>query len=158
MATKFSLFTPTGNGTGAGRYGVKANHAVTSILSDYFVTHWNFGTTLYPEYGNIEGGTNSTVSFNYGMSIFYMNSDTFNMFTEFFATDDELVNVEGRGHNVGSTRQHSFTINPGMRWAINNSGGSQLVPGISFPYFVGLNGAEADRGILLYCSFEDKYW
>jgi hypothetical protein len=161
VATKFSLFTPIGSvkrGMGAGRYGVKANHAITSILSDFFVTHWNFGSTYYPQSENVEGGTNSTTSFNYGMSLFYMKSDTFNPFVELYAADDEVVNEAGDSHKVGSTRQHSFTVNPGMRWAINNEGGSQLVPGISFPYTLGTNGAESERGILLYCSFEDKYW
>ncbi len=128
VATKFSLFTPTGSvkrGMGAGRYGVKVNHALTSILSDKFVTHWNFGSTYYPQSENVEGGSNSTTSFNYGMSIFYMKSETFNFLTEFVASDDEVVNEAGSGTKVGSTRQHTFTINPGMRWALDNAGGAQ---------------------------------
>ncbi len=143
---------------GVGRYGVRVNNALTTILSDKFVAHFNYGATYYSLAENTTGGTNSTVSFNYGMSLFYMKSDSFNIFTEILSTDDEVVNETGNSHNVGSTRQSSYTINPGMRWAINNKGGSQLVPGITFPYTVGLNGTPSERGIILYLSYENKYW
>jgi len=159
-ATKFSLLTPTGDvkqGLGNGRYGGKMNNAITSILSDMFVAHWNFGMTYYPEAENTTGGSNSSVSFNYGASLYYMHSESFNLFTEVYAADDEVVN-DGNGRNVGSTRQSTYIVSPGMRFAINNDGGSQLVPGISFPITMGLNGAESDRGVILYLSFEDKYW
>jgi hypothetical protein len=160
VATKFSLLTPTGDvrqGLGNGRYGSKVNHAITSILSDFFVAHYNFGLTYYPQAENSMGGSNSSVGFNYGAGLCYMQSDTFNFFTEVFAADDEIVN-DGKGSDVGSTRQSTYIVSPGMRFAINNEDGSQLVPGISFPLTIGLNGADSERGVILYLSFEDQLW
>lgn len=160
MASKFLLFTPTGSvkrGLGTGHYGFKINHALTAILSPDWVAHGNLGTIFYPTSQNAQGGTDSTLGFNYGVSLFYMRPDTFNLFTELYATDDEVLKA-GDDRKVGKTDQYRLIINPGLRWAINHDGGSQLVPGISFPYTFGSAGVPTERGVLLYLSFEDKYW
>jgi hypothetical protein len=57
--------------------------------------------------------------------------------------------VEGNGL---TRREHSFFINPGMRFALNFKSGLQIVPGIAMPIGVGPSGGE--YGAFLYLSLE----
>ncbi|MFZ4715367.1 MAG: hypothetical protein ACOYL6_16710 [Bacteriovoracaceae bacterium] len=170
-ATKFSLFLPTGDyrrGTGAGYAGFKMNNALTSILSDYFVMHWNLGMTYYPKSRNAIGDSQDTVSYNYGTSLFYMYSKNFNIFTEFVTEVTESVNDttfdDTTGQKTSNRPRTSITstntLNPGMRWAIDNEDGSQLVPGLSFPMTFATSGnqTQSERSVFLYLSYENKYW
>ena len=87
---------------------------------------------------------------NYGMSIIYLMSENLNFMLEFAGQS-----VESPATGGNTTRQESFVISPGIRYAINLASGMQIVPGIAIPYGVGPS--DNERSIFLYTSVEHAF-
>lgn len=154
--TKLSLIAPTGDidrGSGRPGHGLRVNNAVTVINSQTIVTHFNLGSTIYPANENTLPGRPTLVTYDLGASVIYLFAEEMNFFTEFFY-EDEATEAQA-STEVKLQHQRNLTINPGVRYAINQAGGGQWVPGLSFPITVG---DQPNTGALLYLSFEDKLW
>ncbi|MGC2062280.1 MAG: hypothetical protein WA610_04830 [Thermodesulfovibrionales bacterium] len=150
IAPRFSLILPTGSykkGLGAGTVGYQANLPVSIELSDKFVTHWNAGATYTPHSRESGGAKANTMGYNLGASVIWLTSENFNVMTEAVWNSNQVVNPDG-----SKSRDKSFFVNPGVRYAINFPSGLQIVPGISFP--VGIGPSKKEYGMLLYLSFE----
>ncbi|MBA4373632.1 MAG: hypothetical protein C0402_12330 [Thermodesulfovibrio sp.] len=150
VSPRFSLILPTGSykkGLGTGALGYQVNLPVSLELSDKFVTHWNAGATYTPHAKEPGGARADTVGYNLGASIIWLTSENFNVMTEVAWNSNQSVNPDG-----SKTREKSFFINPGVRFAINYTSGLQVVPGISFP--IGVGPSKKEYGMLLYLSFE----
>jgi hypothetical protein len=150
MSPRFSILTPTGDykrGLGKGNVGFQVNIPISVTLNDSFVTHWNLGSTYYPNAKEASGATAQTVCFNYGASFIWGGTRKFNLMLEMAGSTDEAVLPDGK-----TERSDSFFVNPGIRFAIDLPSGLQIVPGIAFPIGVGPSGGE--YGAFLYLSFE----
>jgi hypothetical protein len=150
FSPRLSLLLPTGSherGLGNGAVGYQANLPLSVELSEKWVTHWNLGATFVPRAKGIDSAEADTLGFNYGASMIYLLSENINLMLEAVGTTSE--SVEGNGL---TRREHSFFINPGMRFALNFKSGLQIVPGIAMPIGVGPSGGE--YGAFLYLSLE----
>jgi hypothetical protein len=150
LAPRLSLILPTGNhekGLGNGAVGLQANLPLSVELSGKWVTHWNLGLTFVPEAKGANGGRKDTVGFNYGAGIVYLFSENLNLLVEAVGNSNETVEGEGLAE-----REHSFFINPGLRFALNFASGLQIVPGIGLP--IGIGPSSGEYGAFLYLSLE----
>lgn len=154
VAPRISLLLPTGDeerGLGMGGVGIQFNLPVSIALSDQFVTHINAGVTHHPSAKNEEGDRASLTAFNLGQSLIWEITPSFNLLLE--AVYNRLESVAGPDRRK---REHTFLLNPGVRWAHNFASGLQIVPGIAVP--VGVGPSSGDWGIFLYLSFEHPLW
>lgn len=154
VAPRFSLIIPTGSvnqETSNGVIGYQVNLPVSVALSQNWVNHWNLGATFSPNAQAAGGARADTLSFNYGTSLVWLASDTLNVLVEFAGTVDESVDPAG-----GVTRENTFFISPGVRFAINFDSGLQIVPGIAVP--IGVGPSSPQYGVFGYLSFEHKAW
>lgn len=158
VAPRATLILPTGNeseqfGTeqlGKGGFGFEFNIPVSTKLGRHFVTHSNFGATFTPRARSTTGERASTQDFFAGQSLVWLLHPKFNLLVEGLYEDEEQV----IGTNQ-TERDHSFTINPGARVAIDLPGNFQIVPGLSVP--VGLGPSRDERAVLFYLSFEHPF-
>jgi hypothetical protein len=111
------------------------------------VTHWNLGATFVSRAKGVDGAEADTVGFNYGAGIVYLSSENLNFLFEAVGNSDEAVEGDGLVE-----REHSFFINPGLRFALNFPSGLQIVPGIAVP--IGIGPSSGDYGAFLYLSLE----
>ncbi len=152
LAPRFSTLLPTGDykeGFGSGALGYQVNIPLSLELSGKLVNHWNMGTTITPGNKETGGADADTFGYNFGTSLIWLVSGNFNLMCEAVWNSPESVQVDGR-----KTRNDSFFINPGARFAINFESGLQIVPGISFP--IGLGHSKNEYGVFLYLSFEHR--
>ena len=150
LSPRFSLILPTGDykkGLGTDSVGLQANIPLSVELSDKFVTHWNIGSTYTPSSKEPGGAKADTTAFNYGASVIYLATETFNVMLETVGTSGEEVQLGGSKQAV-----NTFFVNPGVRFAINCKSGLQIVPGISVP--IGVGPSAGEYGGLAYLSFE----
>ncbi len=150
---RFSLVLPTGDvaqGTGNGVLGYQANLPLSVQLSPKWVTHWNLGATLTP---NLASGTGrvTALSFNYGMSVIWLVAEKFNLMVEFAGAANEKADGSG-----GISRENTFFVNPGARFAIDFDSGLQIVPGLALP--IGVGPSAPQYGVFGYLSFEHSAW
>jgi hypothetical protein len=144
---------PTGDykkGHGTGSVGIQANLPLSVELSDRWVTHWNIGATYTAHAKEPGGAKTNTNGFNYGASLIYLSTQNFNLMLEAAGTTSEIVQPDG-----SKLRERAFFINPGVRFASNQSSGLQIVPGISIP--VGMGSSSGKYGILFYLSLEHPF-
>lgn len=152
VSPRFSLILPTGShkkGLGAGAVGYQINFPVSIELSERFVNHWNAGATFTPNAKGPGGKKADTTGYNLGTSIIWLASENFNVMTEVVWNSSQAVNPDG-----SKSKDKSFFVNPGVRYAINFPSGLQIVPGISFP--IGVGPSKKEYGVFLYLSFEHK--
>lgn len=150
LAPRFSLLLPTGDhkeGFGSGALGYQVNLPLSVELGEKWVTHWNTGLTYTPDHKEPGGSAADTLGFNYGASLIYLLSGNVNLMLEAAGSSNDIVQPKGV-----TTREDSFFINPGVRFAINFDSGLQIVPGIGFP--IGVGPSEGEAGVFLYLSFE----
>ncbi len=150
LSPRFSIILPTGDykkGHGTDTVGYQVNIPLSVELSNRFVTHWNMGATFTPRAKDAAGEKANVRGFNYGASLIYLATETFNLMLEAVGTSTETSPI----HGVKST-ESTFFVNPGIRYAINFKSGLQVVPGISIP--IGVGPSEGEYGGLLYLSFE----
>jgi hypothetical protein len=156
VSPRLSLILPTGNSKKALGYGVlgfQFNFPASKRLSNFWVVHFNAGTTLFPQ---VEGSLadNTTVKrnlafYNLGGSVIWLANQNFNFMLEYMANFNTEIN------NLGNIdRSVENIVNPGIRCAIN-IGKLQIVPGFSLPIFI--NSSEAKTGLFFYLSFEHPY-
>jgi hypothetical protein len=150
IAPRISLIFPTGDedkGLGMGATGYQVNLPVSILLNDKWVTHWNLGGTFTP---NVNDGPNRKQDlngYNYGASVIYLQSETFNWMLEYVKNSAQTFDGNG-----GKNWDDAEFINPGFRFAKNYSSGLQIVSGLSFP--LGVGASKDNNGVLLYLSFE----
>lgn len=147
FAPRLSLILPTGEldkGTGSDSIGYQINLPVSKIVSDHITLHGNAGLTSYAD---VEG--QSPTSFNLGASAIYAISRDFNVLCEALGEWTEEVNDAG---DIDAER--SFTISPGLRYAINVAD-AQIVFGLAAPVTFSQN--NSDYALFLYASFEHPY-
>ncbi len=150
LAPRFSLLLPTGKfkrDLGRGALGYQTNIPLSLELSDKWVTHWNLGATLMPHRKGPDGGKANTFDLNAGASIIYLLSENLNLMLEAVWNSNQSVEVNG-----ATNTDHTFFINPGIRYAIDFKSGLQVVPGVAFP--VGIGPSKGERGMFFYLSFE----
>jgi hypothetical protein len=154
VAPRLSVFLPTGDSRrdlGAGSTGVQIAVPVSVVLSDSWVAHGNAGGTFTPSARDDRGDKANTLGYNFGASLIWLGSGTFNGFIETVWSNAPIVKGFHR-----TERQTSFFVSPSVRWAYNFSGGLQIVPGISVP--IGVGSSRGQRSILLYISFEHPFF
>jgi hypothetical protein len=153
FSPRLSLLLPTGDykkSRGAGATGFQLNLPLSATLSEQVVTHWNLGATYTPNAREPGGSRADTRSYNYGASIIYLASNTFNLMLEAAGAHLQFADAAG-----GKSRVDSLIINPGARFAFNFPSHLQIVAGLAVPFEV--RAAPHTRGIFLYLSFEHPF-
>jgi hypothetical protein len=153
FSPRVSLLLPTGDykkSRGAGAAGLQLNLPLSATLSDSVVTHWNLGATFTPDAREPGGTRANTRAYNYGASVIYLASNTFNLMLE--AAGAHLQFVEPGG---GKSATDSLIINPGARYAFNFPSQLQIVAGLAVPFEVRAH--PHTRGVFLYLSFEHPF-
>lgn len=129
--------------------GIEFNLPLSLELNDSWVMHVNAGGNSISINNDTDAAHARTTSFISGLSFIYLSSTVFNILNEFTYT-------MAKTHNRESVETvSSFTWNPGVRFAVNFSSGTQLVPGLSFP--LQTDGTNSEVGILFYLSFEHPF-
>lgn len=153
IAPRVSLLLPSGSASkdrGAGGAGVQVNLPVSAVLPKSFVTHFNAGATHTPSARNPLGGTVATTGFNVAQSLIWLSRPALNFMVELaWASTPEFLSA-GK-----AIRTESLLLAPGIRGAINLSGGLQIVPGIAVP--IGLGPSSGERSVFFYLSFEHPF-
>jgi len=152
MAPRLSALLPTGSAPrrlGAGGAGAQINVPVSVVLSSRFQANGNAGATWLPAAKNERRERAGTLGYNFGASLIWRGSATFDLMLEAAWARTETPSSPGR---VQGNR--ACLISPGMRWAYNFGNGLQIVPGIGVPIGVG---PSRDRSVLLYLSFEHPF-
>jgi len=150
VAPRFTLILPTGDetrGLAAGAMGYQVNLPVSVEIGDHWVTHWNAGATFTPDAKEPGGSKADTWGYNLGASVIWLAEETFNVMTEVVWYSLDRVQPGG-----SRTRETTFLVNPGVRFAKNYKSGLQVVPGLSFP--IGIGSSHGEYGIFAYLSFE----
>jgi hypothetical protein len=150
FAPRLTMLLPTGDperGLGAGGAGVQVNLPLSVELSKGLVTHVNVGGTYVPTARGLTGESGTSTTFAAGDSLVWLVHPNFNVMLEGLYTTTSLPG--------GTDRTETFTINPGLRGAINFASGLQVVPGLSVPLGVGPSSGE--KAIFLYLSFEHPF-
>jgi hypothetical protein len=154
FSPRFSLIFPTGDykkGLGSGTVGYQLSLPFSFILSTKIVTHYNLGLTLTPGAKYTAGSTYDLTIFNYGLSMIFLVSKTFNLMLEVVGNTSR-----SKGNDVVTQNSRSLLINPGFRYAINFKSGLQIVPGLAVP--IGLGQSKGNSGLFAYLSFEHPLW
>jgi hypothetical protein len=150
FAPRFSLILPTGdyeNGLGDGAVGYQMNLPLSIVLSERWVSHWNAGATYTPKAKEVLGARGDLQAYNFGASIIYIQSETFNWMLEYVRNNAQSLESDG-----STVRDDGSFINPGFRFAKNYASGWQMVSGLSVP--IGIGPSRKDNSVLLYLSLE----
>jgi hypothetical protein len=150
-APRLSLLLPTGDsdhGRGFGGTGLQVNLPISAMLGRQLVTHVNAGLTWVPA-GRIEGASAAVAGWSLGQSLIWLASQPVNLMVEAVYAETEI-------RAGGSTsRAASFTLNPGLRGALDLPGDVQAVAGLAVP--IGIGPSHGERGLFLYLSFEHPF-
>ncbi|WP_242337696.1 MULTISPECIES: hypothetical protein [unclassified Anaeromyxobacter] len=152
LAPRLSVLVPTGDerrGLGLGGAGVQVNLPLSAMLGRRFVTHVNLGGTYVPSALASDGGHGALTSFSAGQSLIWLAHARFNVLTEVLYTRSETARPGANDH------AETFTVNPGVRGAIDFASGLQIVPGVSVP--LGVGPSHGERAVFLYLSFEHPF-
>lgn len=153
ISPRLTMLLPTGNsqaGRGLGGFGMQTNIPVSVVVSKYFVTHWNAGTTWVPQQKNQFDQRAGTVGVNLGQSMIWLTKPNFNVMLETVWNSAEGVVSAGK-----TERASSIYMNPGVRGAFNFKSGLQIVPGVAVP--LGVGPSAGDKGVIVYLSFEHPF-
>lgn len=151
FAPRFSLILPTGDadkGLGDDTLGYQVNLPLSTALNDHWSVNANAGLTFLPDAG--PGPTFDLLHYHLGASAIYAATDRLHFMLEWIGSWDEAPDGGG-----GTDRDFASVISPGLRYAFNFEGDTQLVLGLAAP--VGLNDAAPDIGVFLYVSFEHSF-
>jgi hypothetical protein len=152
LSPRLSVLLPSGDaksGLGAGGAGLQVNLPLSAMLGERFVTHVNVGGSYVPSALASGGGRAALATFSAGQSLIWLAHSRFNVLTEVLYTRSETT-------RQGVTdRAESFTINPGVRAAINFASGLQVVPGVSVP--LGVGPSRGERAVFFYLSLEHPF-
>lgn len=161
FAPRFSLILPTGSrdkGTGNGVVGYQWSLPFSKKVASRLAVHANFGLTYLPkvrvpvdEPGRRLSPKRSLVSYNVGASGIFALSSRFHVLLEWIGNFEESLNDAGR-------KEHPFkaVISPGVRTAVINTEGLQMVLGLAAP--VGLTRPADNHGVFIYLSLEHSFF
>jgi hypothetical protein len=152
FSPRLTMVLPTGDekrGLGSGGVGVQVNLPLSVVLAEQLVSHLNVGGTYVPSVRDATGEKGTSTTFAAGPSLIWLTHPNFNVMCEALYTSTELDLPSG------SDRAETFTINPGVRAAINFASGLQVVPGVSVP--IGVGPSRGERAIFFYVSFEHPF-
>lgn len=161
FAPRFSLILPTGSrdkGTGNGVIGYQWNLPFSKKVASRLAVHANFGLIYLPkvrvpvdESDRRLSPKRSLVSYNVGASGIFALASRFNVLLEWIGNFEESLNDAGR-------KEHPFkaVISPGVRAAVINREGLQMVVGVAAP--VGLTRPSNNYGAFLYFSLEHNFF
>lgn len=150
FAPRFSLVLPTGDadeGFGDDTLGYQVNLPFSTALNDRWFAHANAGFTFLPDAGT--GTEHDLLSYNLGASAIYAATEQLHLMLEWVGNWDEAI------AGAGTDREFASVISPGVRYALNFEGDTQLVLGLAAP--IGLNDAAPDYGVFFYVSFEHGF-
>jgi hypothetical protein len=153
FSPRISLVFPTGNykqGLGTGTVGYQLSLPLSYILTTKIVTHYNLGVTFSPGVKYSSLLTYNQTVYNYGLSMIFLLSKTFNLMIEAVGYTTHI------NRNYKTQNSGSLLINPGFRYAINFKSGLQIVPGMAVP--IGIGPSKGDLGLFAYLSFEHPLW
>ena len=152
LAPRLTVVLPTGEsarGLGAGGVGLQVNVPLSVVLLDRLVSHVNVGGTYVPNARDVSGAEGASTTFAAGPSLIWLAHSRLNVMVEALYTRTELA------LSAGTQRAEAFTINPGLRGAINFASGLQIVPGIAVP--IGVGPSKGERGVFFYLSLEHPF-
>jgi hypothetical protein len=150
-APRLTVVLPTGEasrGRGGGGIGLQVNLPMSVATLGRFVAHANLGGTWVPS-ARIAGEDASSFGRAMGASVVWLAHRKLNLLVEALYTATEL-SLPGR-----TARDETFTINPGLRAAIDVAGGLQIVPGVAVP--IGAFASRGERAVFLYLSLEHPF-
>ncbi len=152
FSPRLSVLLPTGDadaGLGAGGTGLQVNLPLSVVLAKQLVTHVNVGGTYIPSARAATGPDAASTTFAAGQSLIWLAHPQINVMFE------ALYTTTGISLPGGTDRSETFTLNPGLRGAINFASGLQIVPGVSVP--IGVGPSRGERAIFFYVSFEHPF-
>jgi len=152
LAPRLTALVPTGDsarGLGSGGAGLQVNVPLSVVLLDRLVTHLNVGGTYVPSARDAAGEKGVSTTFAGGPSLIWLAHPNFNVMLEALYTTTAIALP------AGTQRTETFTINPGLRGAINFASGLQIVPGVAVP--IGVGPSKGERGLFFYLSFEHPF-
>ena len=152
LAPRLTVLVPTGDserGLGSGGAGLQINVPLSVVLLDRLVSHVNVGGSYVPSARDASGEKGASTTFAGGPSLIWLAHPNFNVMLEALYTTTEIALP------AGTQRAETFTINPGVRGAINFASGLQIVPGVAVP--IGVGPSKGDRGLFFYLSFEHPF-
>jgi Putative MetA-pathway of phenol degradation len=157
FAPRFSLIVPTGNrdkGTGNGVVGYQWNLPFSKKVASRLALHANFGVTYLPHArSRLDNGElspkRSLVSPWIGSSAIFAFSPRLHLMLEWIGFFDDNINDAGKAE-----RSFKPLILPGIRAAVVNAEGLQIVAGAGVP--IGLNREANNLGAFLYFSIDHK--
>jgi hypothetical protein len=152
FAPRLTMLLPTGDssrGLGSGGAGVQVNLPLSVVLAERLVTHLNVGGTYVPSARDVTGEKGASTTFAGGPSLIWLAHPNFNVMLE------AVYTTTGIALPAGTQRAETFTINPGLRGAINFASGLQIVPGVAVP--IGVGPSRGERGLFFYLSFEHPF-
>jgi hypothetical protein len=153
-APRFSVLLPSGDYKrefGSGGVGIQVNVAMSTVLSEEFVTHSNFGGTYFPSAKDVQGEKALARGANAGQSLIWLIRNDLNAMLEAVWSYSQAVTAPGQTRGT-----HTFFVSPGIRWAFNSPTGLQIVPGFAVP--LGVGPSRGDHAVLVYLSFEHPMW
>ena len=148
FAPRLTLILPTGDegrGLGTGSLGYQVMLPASKVVSNRVTVHANAEVTSFFD---VQG--QQPTSYLLGGAVIYAVTRDFNLTLESFGEWDETITLGGELEH-----ETSYTIAPGVRYAINVSAG-QMVVGAGAPILF-TEGAEPDYGVFLYLSFEHRF-
>jgi hypothetical protein len=160
FAPRFSLILPSGSrtrGTGNGVVGYQWSLPFSKRVSSRFAAHANFGLTYLPKVQAPTAGSGdrlspkrSLLSPNVGASAIFALSSRLHALVEWTGNFEETLDEHGR-----RDRAFKAVLSPGIRAALVNKEGLQVVWGVGAP--IGVTRSADDHDFLLYLSVEHRF-
>ena len=152
IAPRVSLLLPTGSasrGRGSGAVGVQVFLPASVVLAPGLVSHLNAGFTVTPDAHGPADARATATGLAAGASVVWLATHWMNLLLEAVWSRSQAVTSAGQAE-----ASESWTLSPGLRWAINVPGGLQVVPGVAWPIALGRGGSDY---LFLYLSFEHAF-
>jgi hypothetical protein len=157
FAPRFSLILPTGSrdkGTGNGVVGYQWSLPFSKKLASRLAAHFDWGLTYLPHVqARLDDGRlspkKSLVSYSVNASAIFAILPRLHFLLEWVNNFEQSLNSNGKPE-----REYKPVISPGLRTAVINEEGLQIVVGAGVP--IGLNRKADNLGAFLYFSVEHQ--
>lgn len=131
VAPRLTVILPTGEESEA--TGVEVGLPISTILGRRVIAHTNVAAAWFDDERETE--------YLAGQSLVFALTPRFNALVEALWT--------------GTEEEGSLVVSPGIRWAYNLAGGSQLVPGLA--YVMNTDDEDGGNALLFYLSYENRF-
>ena len=151
IAPRISLLLPTGSvssGRGTGAIGVQVFLPASVVLAPSLVSHLNAGFTVTPDAHGPADARATATGLAAGASVIWLARRWMNLMLEGVWSRSQAVTSAGQAEG-----SDTWTLSPGLRWAIDVPGGLQVVPGVAWPIALG----RGSDYLFLYLSFEHRF-